>query len=80
MVEFFELYVNIFVTNIMALPNIVKYPGLLILALLAYRALRSVFTIDPFKVLTSTLMFVLIAYILSRFGRTIARIIGDLIT
>ncbi len=61
----------------MELPWLVKGPGLAILALLAYRALRSLFSLKPFKLISSLIMFFVVAFILSRFGNAIVLMIED---
>ena len=63
---------SILVTNILALPWFFKYPGLLILGLLAYRAIRSMFVVDIIRMATSITLFFLFAYILARYGDSLA--------
>lgn len=70
---------SILVSNILALPWFFKYPGLLILGLLTYRALRSVIAVDAIRVATSITMFFLFAYILARFGDSLAKLLLRLI-
>ena len=74
-----SLLSSILVSNILALPWFLKYPGLLILGLLAYRALRSMVAVDVIRVATSITMFFLFAYILARFGDSFAKLLVRLI-
>jgi hypothetical protein len=74
-----SLLSSILVSNILALPWFFKYPGLLILGLLAYRALRSMVAVDVIRVATSITMFFLFAYILARFGDSFAKLLVRLI-
>ncbi|MCP4185952.1 MAG: hypothetical protein GY761_22040 [Hyphomicrobiales bacterium] len=74
-----SLLSSILVSNILALPWFFKYPGLLILGLLAYRALRSVVAVDAVKVVTSITIFFLFAYVLARFGDSFAKLLLRLI-
>jgi len=70
---------SILVSNILALPWFFKYPGLVILGLLAYRALRAVIAVDAVKVATSITIFFLFAYVLARFGDEFAKLLLRLI-
>jgi len=75
MVEFIGSFIS--VANILELPWVVKGPGLVILALLAYRAVRSLLSLKLFKLISSLIMLFLAAFVLSRFGNAIVQMIED---
>lgn len=70
MVDFILSLISI--SSIVALPWSVQIPGLLVLALFFYRGVKSILSLKPFKLITSVIMFVVVAFILSRFGGAIA--------
>ena len=70
MVDFIVSFISL--TSILALPPIIKYPGLLILLFLMVRGVRSILSLRPFRLITSVILFVVVAFILSRFGGAIA--------
>ena len=70
MLEFLSSFISI--PNILELPLKVQIPGLVILGLLAWRAFRSLISLRLFKVITSAIMFFVVALVLSRFGNEIA--------
>ncbi|MCF6322475.1 MAG: hypothetical protein L3J32_12010 [Rhizobiaceae bacterium] len=75
MVDFILSFIS--VSNILELPWIVKGPGFAILALLAYRALRSLLSLKPFKLISSLVMLFIVAFVLSRFGNAIVLLIEN---
>ena len=75
MVEF--VLSRISVPNILALPWIVKGPGIVLAALFALRALRSFFSLKLITAATSVIWALAIAIILSRYGQAIATLIQN---
>ncbi len=73
MIEF--IFSQISLSNILALPPIIKYPGFLILALLTVRGIRAILTLKPFRALSNLILFVVVSFILSRFGQGIAKLL-----
>ncbi len=73
MLEFLMSFITL--SNILDLPLKVQIPGLIILGLLAWRAFRSLITLRLFKVITSVIMFFIVAVVLSRFGQNIVEML-----
>ncbi len=73
MLEFIMSFISI--SNILELPLKVQIPGLVILGMLAWRAFRSLISLRLFKVITSAIMFFVVALVLSRFGNQIVEML-----
>ncbi len=73
MIELLKSFISI--DNILELPLKVQIPGLIILGLLAWRAFRSLISLRLFKVVTSAIMFFVVALVLSRFGNQIVEML-----
>lgn len=73
MVEY--IFTLISFSNILELPPVVKYPGLLVLVLFGVRFVRSLLALKPFRAASSAIMFLVASFILSRFGHIIAQML-----
>ncbi len=68
----FEYIISLIsVSTILELPMIVQAPGWLLLLLIAVRAVRAILSFSPIKLVSSIIMFFVVAFILSRFGQAI---------